>query len=167
MTGEPIDTASKERNGITCPSYINYCLKSEVSITLRCQLCSTHYTALRIKNCLKSTFAIKVATMKNTYLYDFCYYKWKPSRATAKLTLFAVSKDKWDTKEDTGKSMKNILYILRYAKRHLLGRSDMYKQWKNQACSAYLSHYQHVTLVWRHQSVTQGVSRKFHSTTIL
>ena len=31
------------------PSYINYHLKSEVSITLRCQLCSTHYTAFRIK----------------------------------------------------------------------------------------------------------------------
>ena len=31
-------------------------------------------------------------------------------------TLFAVSKDEWNTKEDTGKSMKNALYILRYAK---------------------------------------------------
>ena len=40
----------------------------------------------------------------------------KPSRATAKLTLFTVSKDEWDTKEDTGKSMKNALYVLRYAK---------------------------------------------------
>ena len=30
----------------------------------------------------------------------------------AKLTLFAVSKDEWDTKEDTGKSMKNALYVL-------------------------------------------------------
>ena len=34
-----------------------------------------------------------------------------------KLTLFAVSKDEWDTKEDTGKYMKNALHILRYAKR--------------------------------------------------
>ena len=25
--------------------------------------------------------------------------------------MFAVSKDEWDTKEDTGKSMKNVLYI--------------------------------------------------------
>ena len=45
----------------------------------------------------------------------------KPSRAIAKLTLFTVSKDEWDTKEDTGKSMKNALYVLRYAKRHLSG----------------------------------------------
>ena len=50
--------------------------------------------------------------------------KW-PSLAIAKSTLFAVSKDEWDTKEDTGKSMKNALYILRYAKRHLSGRSDV------------------------------------------
>ena len=34
----------------------------------------------------------------------------KKSRATTKLTLFAVSKDEWDTKEDTSKSMKNALY---------------------------------------------------------
>ena len=56
-------------------------------------------------------------------------YEGKPSRATAKSTLFAVSKDEWDIKEDTGKSMKNALYVLRYAKRHLLGQSDI-KQWK-------------------------------------
>ena len=111
MTGEPTHTASKERNGATCLSYINYCLKievsialhsqlymfnplhnitnqelfeehlcnlciphqmkemalrihinyclkSEVSITLRCWLFSILYTAVRIKNCLKSTPAI-------------------------------------------------------------------------------------------------------------
>ena len=34
---------------------------------------------------------------------------------------FAVSKDEWDTKEDAGKSMKNALYILQYAKRHMSG----------------------------------------------
>ena len=38
MTGEPLHTASKERNSAICPSYINYHLKSEVSITLHCQL---------------------------------------------------------------------------------------------------------------------------------
>ena len=112
----------KERNGAVPPSYINYRLKSEASITLLCRLCSTHYTAVRIKNCLKSTSAIKIATMKNT---DDFRYEGKPSHVTAKSTLFAVSKDEWDTKEDTGKSMKNALYILRYAKRHLLGRSDV------------------------------------------
>ena len=97
----------------------NYCLKSEVSITLCCQLCSTCYTILRIKNCSKSTSAIKVATMKNT---DDFRHKGKPSRATVKIP---VSQDEWDTKEDTGKSMKNALHVLQYAKRHLLGRSDV------------------------------------------
>ena len=49
--------------------------------------------------------------MKN--MDDF-HYEGKPSCATAKLTLFAVSKDDWGTKEDTGKSMKNALYVLWY-----------------------------------------------------
>ena len=58
------------------------------------RLCSTHYIAVRIENCSKSTSAIKTATMKNTE--DFCY-EGKPSRAIAKSTLFAVSKGEWDT----------------------------------------------------------------------
>ena len=52
--------------------------------------------------------------MKN--MDNFCYER-KPSHATAELTPFAVSKDEWDTKVDTGKSMKNALYILQYVKR--------------------------------------------------
>ena len=70
---------------------------------------------MQIKNCLKSTSGIKIATMNN--MDDFCY-EGKPSR---ELTPFSVSKDEWDTKEDTGKSMKNALYILQYTKRHLSG----------------------------------------------
>ena len=104
------------------PNHINYRLKSEVSVTLRCRLCSTRYTAVRIKNCLKSTSAIEIATMKNT---DDFRFEGKPSRARDKSTPFPVSKDEWDTKEDTGKSMKNTLHVLRYAKRHLSGRSDV------------------------------------------
>ena len=38
---------------------------------------------------------------------------------------FAVCKDERNTKEDTGKSMKNALFILQYAKRNLSGRSDI------------------------------------------
>ena len=59
--------------------------------------------------------------MKN--MDDF-HYKGKPSCAITKSTFFIVSKDEWDKKEDTGKSMKNALYVLWYAKRHLLGGSD-------------------------------------------
>ena len=80
----------KERNGAVHPSYINYHLKSEVSIALCCLLCSTHYTAVRIKNCSKSTSAIKIATMKNT---DDFRFEGKTSRPTAKSTLFTISKD--------------------------------------------------------------------------
>jgi len=36
--------------------------ETETSIAFLCQQFSTHYTAVRIKNCLKSTSAIKVAT---------------------------------------------------------------------------------------------------------
>jgi len=53
----------------------------------------------------------------------------KPSRATTKVMPFTVSKDEWNTKEDTGKSLKNALHVLWYAKRHLLGWSD-FEQWK-------------------------------------
>ena len=62
---------TERRNGAVRPSYINYRLKSEVSITLRCWLCSTRCTAIQIKNCLKSTSAIKIAIMKS--MDDFCY----------------------------------------------------------------------------------------------
>ena len=102
-----------------CLSYINYHLTGEVSIMFCCRLCSTHYTAVQIKNCLNSTSAIKIATMKNT---DYFRYEGEAIMCYHQIT---VSKDEWDTKEDTGKSMKNALYVLRYAKRHLLGQSDV------------------------------------------
>ena len=55
---------------------------------------------------------------------DFCY-EGKPSHAIAKSTPFTVSQDENDTKEDTGKSMENTLYIMWYAKRHFLDQSDI------------------------------------------
>ena len=54
--------------------------------------------------------------MKN--IEDF-HSEGKPSHATTKSTPFAVSKDKWDAKEDSSKSMKNALHVLRYNKRHM------------------------------------------------
>ena len=51
---------------------------------------------------------------------DFCY-EGKPLRTTTKSIPFAVGQDEWDTKEDTGKSMKNVLYVLWFAKRHASG----------------------------------------------
>jgi len=81
---------------------------------------STQYAAVWINNCLKRISAIKVATMKITddFHYDIMYLPQKS-------TLFVESKDKWDTKEGTGKSMKNALYVQWCGKRHLLGRSNI------------------------------------------
>ena len=98
---------------------INYRLKSEVSVVSYVQPITQHYESRTVR---KITSGIKVATTKN--MDDF-RYEGKLSYATTKLTPFAVSKDEWDTKKDTGKSMKNALYVLRYAKRHLLGRNDV------------------------------------------
>ena len=63
--------------------------ESEVSVMLCCWICSTRYTAVRIENCLKSTSAIKTATMKN--MVDF-HYKGKPSCAITKSTLLLSAK---------------------------------------------------------------------------
>jgi len=157
--------------------------ESEVSFTILCLLCSPRYTAVRIKNCSKSTSVIKVPTtrnmmvprapvivwnrsihcpslaamfdllhsstnqkvfekhlcIKNSHYEKFLVTQRKPSCtvracATTKLTHFTVSKDEWNTKQDTGKSLKNALHILRYTKRHLLGWSNV-EQWKSQAGS--------------------------------
>ena len=88
--------------------------------------------------------------MKNT---DDFRYEGKPSHATAKSTLFAVSKDEWDTKEDTSKSMKNALYILRYVKRHLLGRSDISEKIKPVALA--------IIELCLSEGISQSVRRKF------
>jgi len=52
------------------------------------------------------------------------FHERKPSNATTKSTLFTFSKDKWHTKEENGKSMKNALCELQYAKRYLSGLSN-------------------------------------------
>ena len=101
---------TERRNSATRPGYINYRLKSEYPL---------HFVVGYVQPVTqqyKSRTVRKASTMKSTD--DFCY-EGKPSRATAKSTLFAVSKDEYDTKEDTGKCMKNSLYMPWYAKRHL------------------------------------------------
>ena len=59
----------------------------------------------------------KVATMKNR---DDFYCKRKPSCAATKSNLFTVNKDEWNTKEDTGKSIKNAFYV-----QHLSDQSNV------------------------------------------
>jgi len=53
--------------------------------SLHHQLCSTHYAAVRINNCLKNTFVIKITTIKITNNFS---NKWKPSRAYHKIDTF-------------------------------------------------------------------------------
>jgi len=76
MTGESTQTASK----VSHTEYINYCLNSEIAITLRCQLCSTCYHPVWIEKYLKSSCVIKVASMKNTEFFSVT--KRKPSHVT-------------------------------------------------------------------------------------
>ena len=63
-----------------------------------------------MNNCFKSTSIIKVVTMENTdnSLGTISFTQRKPSHATTKLMLF---KDEWNTKEDSGKSLRNALDI--------------------------------------------------------
>ena len=63
-------------------------------------------------------------------LFPLCMQR-KPSYATTciKSAHFDVSKDKWNTKEDT---TKYALCILRYAKMYISGWSDI-EQWKKQS----------------------------------
>jgi len=48
--------------------------------------------------------------------------------------LFTISKDEWNTKEGTGKFLKNALDVLWYAERHLSGWNDVER--KNQEALA-------------------------------
>jgi len=74
--------------------------------------------------------------------YDFHY-------ANHVQTTNTVSKDEWNTKEDSGKSLKNVLDVLRYAKVPLgLKRRKTVKNFAHRFCC-----YQ-VMLVWRYQLVS-------------
>jgi len=91
-------------NGTMCPSYINYRLERRCFVAS--YVCSTHYTAVQITNCLKRTSAAKVVTMKIT---DDFHYEWKPSRAYHTFH----DEQRWMVhKEDTVKSIKNALYCM-------------------------------------------------------
>ena len=89
--------------------------ETEIFISLLCQIFSTCYIALQIRNCLKNTSVVKVATMKNTD--DFCYALKETISVQPPNQRFSLSAKM----NGTGKSMKNALHILRYAKRHLSG----------------------------------------------
>ena len=92
-------------------------------ITLHFQLCSASYTVLQTKNSSRTATAINPVTTENmdnfhlqTESHALCYRESTP---------WAVSRKKWVSKEDNGKSMMCALYIPRYAKRHVLEQIDI------------------------------------------
>ena len=80
---------------------------------LHFQLCSAHYIALqtrtRSSTINQSQWKTRTIPVKSREAITWHY---------GALTPCTVSKDKWDTKEDTGKSIKHALYVMRYAKKH-------------------------------------------------
>jgi len=114
---------------------------------------ATCCAAVQINNCLKRTSEIKVATMEITDDFGSHYMP------TTKLTLFVESKDEWDTKEGTVKSMKNALHVQQCRKRHLLGWSS--EKIKPVALAIVeLSESEGIRQAGR-QTISQPVSRKF------
>jgi len=79
------------------------------------------FNLLQSSYCLKSTSATDKITDN---------FHMNGSLRTTKLTLFALSKDEWDKKEDTGKSMKKSQYAQQYGKSQLSSWSDV-KQWSH------------------------------------
>ena len=101
-----------------CPN--NQLLKNAVAIMLRLQLCSARYTAIRMKNCMRSVSAITMENMGNKLIVITTVIG-KPYHAVAIDTLIVLPVKNWDSKEDKGKSVMYELYALRLAKKHILG----------------------------------------------
>ena len=96
-----------------------HAFRFKVSILVICQVCSPHYIAVQINTYSKSTTVINVATMKNAD--NFCYVK-----ETIMYHHFVLLVRMNGTQmENTAKSIKNVLYLLWYDKRHLLGWSNV------------------------------------------
>ena len=62
------------------------------------------------------------------YTDGFCYTK-EAIMCNHQIKTFHCRKDKWDTKEDTSKPIRNAVHVLWYAKRHLSSWNDI-EQWK-------------------------------------
>jgi len=66
--------------------------------------------------------------MKNMDMDNFHYAK-EAIMCYHQINTLLLNKDEWNTKEDADKSLKNTLYVLWYAKKHLSGWSDIEQQW--------------------------------------
>jgi len=103
--------------------YINYHLKNKVSITPVFNPLSTSTN--------QEVFEKQLCNQSSQYekCRKFSVTNGKPSHATTESTLFPVSKDEWNIKHGTGKSMKNALYVLWHASRaEAISNSDKIKR---------------------------------------
>ena len=93
--------------------------KSSIHYTSLSAVFNPLYTAVRIKNCLKSTSAIKIATIKirTVSIMKRNHHMLLPNQH------FSLSAKMNGTQRRT--LQKDALYVLRYVKRHLLGHSDV------------------------------------------
>jgi len=134
ITGEPTYTASKQWHHMPHSCCI-YCLKR------RHLVASPLYSSTNQQLLKQSKYPLwKLRTISIT--------NGSHHVPTTKSTLSVESRDEWNTKEGTGKSMKNALHVQQYGIRYLYGWSDV-KQWRNQVHS--LNHCW-VTRIWRHQA---------------
>jgi len=103
-------------DGAVCPSYH---LKLKYSLPCKLRM----FDSLR-SSANQEVFEKHLCNKSSHYekYRRFLITQRKSSHATTKLTLFTVSKDEWNTKEDTGyKSLKNAFHVLWCANRHLSG----------------------------------------------
>ena len=110
-------------NDATCPS------KKCCTHQLSSEKCSIQYASLStIFNLLHSNMNQDLVKKQLYNQGSHCEkYRQFPLRMQRKpshtishqINTLAVSEDEWNTKEDTGKSMKNTYYILWYTKRHI------------------------------------------------
>jgi len=85
---------------------------------------SSHYASLPVVfNPLpnREVFEKQLCNQSSQYEKDGKVQLQRGSHHMQSPLLYAVSKDEWNTKESTGKSMKNALHVLRYTKRHHSG----------------------------------------------
>ena len=136
MTCEPTHTASKERMVPELMS-LSKCMP-QLSITASKVQQPLHFTFSYVqpvtqryqwKTVLESSLQSTQSPRKIRTIPFYKHTVGKPCLCYRKLTPWAVSEKKWDTKEVKGKSMMHALYVLQYAKRHVSGRSNV-KEWK-------------------------------------
>ena len=115
---------------------------SEASIMFLCQICSMHYTVVRIKNWSKITSVIRYSFNGLFPLRIESHHMLPPNRH------FLLSTKMNRTQRDTDESMKNALYVLWCAKKAPLGL-----KWRRTVKIAIIE------LHLSEQSVSQSVSQ--------